>query len=85
MRAVHRQPALAFTAASVLTHYLAAADARDTMTPGFTTSIGALALLALTTTLAPACVLCNRVCSKNVPDGIHRIPDQLFHRHSSVS
>ena len=69
----------------LLTHYLAAADARDTMTPGFITSIGALALLALTTTLAPAGILCNRVCSQNAPHGIHGIPDQLFHRHSSVS
>ncbi|KAA6422357.1 MAG: hypothetical protein FRX49_07827 [Trebouxia sp. A1-2] len=33
MREVHRQPALAVTAASVLTHNLAAADARDAMTP----------------------------------------------------
>lgn len=56
--------ALAVTAASVLTHYLAAADARDAMTPAFTTSIGAFAFMALTTTLAPAGILCNRVCVK---------------------
>ncbi len=74
---------------SLLHRCLAAADAdcrrRDTLTPGFITSVGALALLALTTTLAPAGVLCNTVCSKNAPYGMHGIPDQLFHRHSSVS
>ena len=85
MREVHRQPALAVTAASVLTHNLAAADARDAMTPRCTTSLGALALMALITTLAPAGFLCNRVCAKIAPYGMHDIPDQLFHTHSSVS
>ena len=71
MRNVNRLQALAVTAASVLTHYFAAADNRDTMTPAFTTSIGAFALMALTTTLAPAGILCNRVCAK--PHGIYLI------------
>ena len=41
------------------------------MTPGFTTSIAALALLALTTTLAPAGIRCNRVCAQKAQYGMH--------------